>query len=191
VNAQPMISSVSGDETIELELTPEQLSHLSQAAAEAAEPAAVQLPVVAAEEPVPPVFAAPPPLLTPGVEARGQRWQPLALTKIAAVTLTYVAFAWWSASQLAAHPQPPAVTAAIPPIVAHPVVPAASSAPVVKFVNPFDKTEVFEFPAGTTPAESREKVAQILMQRAQERQSKWEGIKPVVTVRTASLYRSP
>jgi len=191
VNAQHMISSVSGDETIELELTPEQLSHLSRAAAEATEPVAVQLPVVAAQEPVPPVFTAPPPLLTPGSAPRGRRWQPLALTKIAAVTLTYVAFAWWSASQLAAHPQPPAVTAAAPPIIDHSAVPAPASAPVVKFVNPFDKTEVFEFPAGTTPAESRDKVAQILLQRAQERKSRWEGIKPVVTVRTASLYRSP
>ena len=40
----------------------------------------------------------------------------------------------------------------------------------VKFENPFDRTEVFEFPAGTRPEEARAKVADILLQRAQERE---------------------
>jgi hypothetical protein len=186
-----MISPVSGDETIELELTPEQLRHLSQAAAEAAEPVAAQLPVVATRESIPAAFSAPQPLLTAGAPSRVRRWHLLAFVKVAAATIVYIAFAWWSASQLAARPQPPVATAAHPTDIPHPAVPAASSAPVVRFVNPFDKTEVFEFPAGTTPAESRDKVAQMLLQRAQERQSRWVGIKPVVNVRTASLYRSP
>jgi hypothetical protein len=41
----------------------------------------------------------------------------------------------------------------------------------VKFANPFDRSEVFEFPPGTTRDEAREQVAQILMDRALERRS--------------------
>lgn len=40
--------------------------------------------------------------------------------------------------------------------------------PVV-FANPFDKSEVFEFPEGTTEAEARAAVTEILMERARER----------------------
>jgi hypothetical protein len=41
--------------------------------------------------------------------------------------------------------------------------------PPVRFANPFDRSEIFEFPPGTTRAEARDAVADILMQRAQER----------------------
>jgi hypothetical protein len=40
----------------------------------------------------------------------------------------------------------------------------------VRFVNPFDKGEVFEFPPGTTRDEARDAVAEILRARATERQ---------------------
>lgn len=39
----------------------------------------------------------------------------------------------------------------------------------VLYKNPFDRTEVFEFPAGTTQAEARDAVAKLLMERAQGR----------------------
>lgn len=42
-------------------------------------------------------------------------------------------------------------------------------APPVRVRNPFDKTEVFEFPAGTSKAAARDAVAETLMQRARER----------------------
>jgi hypothetical protein len=41
--------------------------------------------------------------------------------------------------------------------------------PPVRVRNPFDAREVFEFPAGTTQAEARQKVAQALLQRAVDR----------------------
>lgn len=50
--------------------------------------------------------------------------------------------------------------------------PAATPAPAgepVLFKNPFDRTEVFEFPPGTTEAEARDAVAKALMERAQGR----------------------
>ncbi|HEV2700528.1 MAG TPA: hypothetical protein VGV09_02775 [Steroidobacteraceae bacterium] len=192
MNAQQKVSPVIDDDTIELELTPEQLDHLSQAAAQAAEPvAAARMPVVAVPEQVPAPFCPPQPVPTAAAPSRDRRWQPMAVVKIAAATSIYVAFAWWSASQLAARPQPPVTAAVHPAIIPGPAAPAAPPAPAVRFVNPFDKTEVFEFPAGTTAAESRDKVAQILLQRAQERQAQLERVKPVVNVRTASLYRPP
>lgn len=57
-------------------------------------------------------------------------------------------------------------------------VPAAASKgegrPVL-FANPFDAKEVFEFPAGTSEAEAREEVAEILMARAMERQRRFDA----------------
>jgi hypothetical protein len=41
--------------------------------------------------------------------------------------------------------------------------------PPTLFANPFDKTEIFELPPGTTKEEAREIVAQILIERARER----------------------
>jgi hypothetical protein len=108
-------------------------------------------------------------------------------------TLAFVAFAWWSVAQLAGqaqHAPQATVTAAVRPIaLVHQPLPAATTVqqPDVQVVNPFDSKEVFLFPAGTSAAESREKVAQMLLQRARERQSKWEHIKPGAALRTASL----
>lgn len=45
----------------------------------------------------------------------------------------------------------------------------AKSEPV-RFTNPFDTQEVFEFPPGTTETEAREAVAAVLMERAISRQ---------------------
>lgn len=45
----------------------------------------------------------------------------------------------------------------------------------VLFANPFDKNEVFEFPAGTSEAQARDAVAELLMERAMERQRKFDA----------------
>jgi hypothetical protein len=71
---------------------------------------------------------------------------------------------------------PPAVLAKPPvPQVSHvsqvaPVAPVAPSPPV-RVKNPFDPQEVFEFPAGTTRAEARRQVSELLLQRAVDRGS--------------------
>lgn len=44
----------------------------------------------------------------------------------------------------------------------------------VRIKNPFDKTEVFEFPAGTTAADARAMMSELLMQRARERYAQIE-----------------
>jgi hypothetical protein len=40
----------------------------------------------------------------------------------------------------------------------------------VRFANPFDAEEVFEFPAGTTESQARDAVADVLLKRALSRQ---------------------
>jgi len=45
----------------------------------------------------------------------------------------------------------------------------APAAATVKFANPFDRTEIFEFPAGTSTEEAKQRVAETLVQRAQAR----------------------
>jgi hypothetical protein len=46
--------------------------------------------------------------------------------------------------------------------------PAPAGEPVL-FKNPFDRTEVFEFPPGTSQADARDAVANALLERAQGR----------------------
>jgi hypothetical protein len=174
VNDRSTISRAIGDDTLELQLTPEQLLGLSEAS-ELAEPVApAQISAVAA----------------PGPASRFRRWHLTRIAKMAGATVGYIALAWWSSSQLAWRPEPIATAAATPTVVIpRPALITSSSQPTVRVINPFDATEVFEFPAGTNHAEGREKVAQILLQRARERQSQWEHIKPAASLRTASLYR--
>jgi hypothetical protein len=57
------------------------------------------------------------------------------------------------------------------------VAPSESSAPrqhqegeMVRFANPFDANEVFEFPAGTSQSQARDAVADVLLKRAVSRQ---------------------
>jgi hypothetical protein len=51
--------------------------------------------------------------------------------------------------------------------------PVTVAEPPVRIVNSFDKTEVFEFPAGTSKADARAAVADILMKRALERRERF------------------
>jgi hypothetical protein len=62
-----------------------------------------------------------------------------------------------------------------PAPVSTPVAPAADApatppTEVVKFRNPFDAAEAFDFPPGTSRPDARQAVAQFLLQRACERQ---------------------
>jgi hypothetical protein len=184
------------EDTIELVLTAEQLQDLSRAAEEAQGAA----PAVAVVPPPAPVLAAPVPVAAIVIQdlpppPRALRWHQTPIAKMAANTVAFVAFAWWSVSQLAgqpqAHPTAPIVSATRPvALVTHPAVAADLRKPTLQVANPFDKTEVFEFPAGTSADEGREKAAQILLQRARERQSHWEHIRTDARLRTASLVRT-
>jgi hypothetical protein len=84
----------------------------------------------------------------------------------------------------------PAPVTVSPPPPAPPSPPAPLPAPElstppepVQFVNPFDRREVFEFPAGTSKAEARDAVAELLYERAQERQLSVRGLVSGMSVR--------
>jgi len=59
--------------------------------------------------------------------------------------------------------------AAAAPASPEPPQPVVAEAQPLRFKNPFDRSEVFEFPAGTTLEEARASVADLLRQRAQDR----------------------
>ena len=68
--------------------------------------------------------------------------------------------------------EPSALTADAPAERWTPIVATADepvSDPPVRVTNPFDASEVFEFPAGTTRAEARALMNEMLMERARER----------------------
>lgn len=48
----------------------------------------------------------------------------------------------------------------------------------VRVQNPFDKREVFEFPAGTSEQEARDAMADMLLKRAVERQAAYDAKHP-------------
>jgi hypothetical protein len=87
------------------------------------------------------------------------------------------------APAVAVTPPPPAATAppsllsATAPPSPLPATAATAAAPApstdqpatVRFVNPFDKKEVFEFPPGTSQADARDAVADLLAERARDR----------------------
>ncbi len=96
----------------------------------------------------------------------------------AAAIFVFAIFVWWSVDHVFGQQPvvgPPPVMAAISTAranIAEPELPASAAVAAVAAVkvrNPFDATEVFEFPAGTSKAEDRQKVADLLLQRARDR----------------------
>ena len=80
-------------------------------------------------------------------------------------------------------PSPPAPVIVARPPSPPPPAPSAEPAEPVRFVNPFDRKEVFEFPAGTSKADARNAVAELLYERAQERRESGNGIVSGLSVR--------
>jgi hypothetical protein len=74
----------------------------------------------------------------------------------------------WRATDLPA--RAPAIPARVA-VVAAPTAPAPVQRPLVRESNPFDATEVFEFPAETTESQAREAIAELLLQRARDRRA--------------------
>ena len=91
----------------------------------------------------------------------------------------------------------PATTTPTPTV--EPPQPAAAPDPQpLRYKNPFDKSEVFEFPAGTTREEARQSVAELLMQRAHDRHvrpglqhSRINGALPRRSAKQADLVQVP
>lgn len=91
------------------------------------------------------------------------------LTLATAVVIAMGAAIVWQ--WIPANHLPPAPAVASPALVVFPPVTVAEpeGRPPVQVKNPWDGTEVFEFPAGTSETEARETVAALLLQRARNR----------------------
>src|SRR5580698_6673286 len=86
----------------------------------------------------------------------------------------------------ASGPAPASALASASASASEPPSDAAMPPEPVRYANPFDKKEVFEFPAGTSKAEARDAVAELLYERAQERQLSVRGIVSGISVRHTS-----
>jgi hypothetical protein len=143
---------VDDEDTIEIELTAEEMRGLSRAANE----------------------AQPPKTDSPARMRRVRLW-PVAIAIAVAVIGIAAATIWRPAPHRVAQgvALPPAVKVT-PPAASEPALPAVPATPPeppVRVRNPFDATEVFVFPAGTTKAEARQKISEVLLQRAVDRRS--------------------
>lgn len=153
-------------DTIELELSPEQLRALSEGlAAEEDEP--VSLPLVVA------------------TTRKAHRWDSTTLAAVVAVSLLSS-----GATYLAVRHTEPAL-AADEPLTAFRIAPAPEPeqrrVAGVTFANPFDASEIFQFPAGTSEGSAREAVAELLLQRARERLSAADELRRQDRVRSAAI----
>ena len=184
MNNENAVLPLASDETVEIQLAPEEFQALNQAAEAAradesahltqvTQPAAVNAAGADEEEEDPQT-------------ERGHRvWrssvQGIAL--LSCVTAANAALAWWGASHFGVRQNTPApviirsAAAAVPQPVARAIPQQQPQPATVRVANPFDATEVFEFPAGTSSAEVNEKVSQLLLQRARDRESQWVGVK--------------
>jgi hypothetical protein len=157
------------EDTVELELSPEQSLALSRAAEEAQ---AAANPVESTPEPASPASLS---VLEAPQAHRTARWDngmSSRMMRVAGVLATVVALAIWAAAHRAAEPHSSAPTATIDvPVSTAPAgtVPADPERSPVRFTNPFDASEVFEFPPGTSETEARQAVAELLRQRARDR----------------------
>jgi hypothetical protein len=89
-------------------------------------------------------------------------------TLTAAVAVVAIALVW-RATSLHAHAPAIALRAAVAAVRTAPTPTSPATAPLVRETNPFDDSEVFEFPAATTEGQAREAMAALLLQRARER----------------------
>ncbi len=117
--------------------------------------------------------ATPPSFKRTDAKSRVRTWVLMA-AGVAMLVLAAVAVLQWPTARPAEPlPLPP------PPVIETPEAPApqpeAQTAPPqlppVRYRNPFDRREVFEFPAGTSVTDAQQAVADILLQRAQERRA--------------------
>jgi len=159
-----LIGTEGDDDTIELELNESELQVLSQAASvQKTDPAPQEsdcrVPAPKAEE-------------LPGIRAPGKRQMRFALVTgiVAAASILLTVIAYVAATRIRGPVHLVAAVVSAPPA-PETIAPSPLTEVPVRFVNPFDATEVFEFPPGTSNSEARQAVADLLLQRARDRRS--------------------
>jgi hypothetical protein len=151
----PRFTDAECENTIELEFSGEQVSALSRAdAAIGPNP----IPVSSAEKPLP----------NAPEDQRGARAALVLGISAASVLLGGIAYIATTRARPVDISANTVARSAAPE--AAPAPPPTDNAPV-RFTNPFDAAEVFEFPAGTSATEARHAVADLLLQRARGRQN--------------------
>jgi hypothetical protein len=141
----------ANDDTIELPLTEVDMLALSRAAEE--EHAETRLHKLA-------LIAAAPFLRDQTTRPRTRRWPPVFASLVLGVVIGVALEIFVDRISK--------VTITAPPMAARPTESLDSP---VRFGNPFDVSEVFEFPPGTSDDQARESVAAMLLQRARDRQA--------------------
>ena len=163
------LARLTGDgseDTVDLELCPEQALVLARAAEEQQ----VVTSPVPSDRPalLPVLLPARGAVRTPGAV----RLSTVLVSFFAGVIVAAAVVAVWELTHRATALRAPAPTAVINGLVLTAPAPTAavdSPDPPVRFTNPFDRSEVFEFPPGTSQAEARQAAAERLLQRARER----------------------
>ena len=202
----PQFADDLDEDTIELELSPSDLLALSRPleVRHAAVPPADIRPTAAE-----PTFAQPPSAERPSAQPpsakatlaepasadessyagdapRINRWPLARITGVLGIAAAVIAIGSAAHRPAARAPSPPAVALKTSGSAPAAVLPAAESAgPPVRFKNPFDPSEVFEFPPGTSKAEARQWVANVLLERARDRHPQLKGTKRVGGTRAA------
>lgn len=163
-----------GEDTIELELSPQDFLTLSRPAEEQSAPAPLGAAMLTCAEPAVTEVSS-----VARDTPRRDRWPLARVAGILGIAAAVMAIG--SAAHLAVVGRS-VTTAAINlsgPAAATTGAPAESISPRVRIRNPFDPSEVFEFSPGTSEAEARESVAKILLQRARDRQLRSRGAQRV------------
>jgi hypothetical protein len=104
---------------------------------------------------------------SPGRARRRLPWAAMMAAAVVAVLssgISYVAGLRAGISPLVVTRNSPRPSVASSQVIATPV-----ALPPVRYANPFDPGEIFEFPAGTSPRQAHDSVAQILLDRARQR----------------------
>jgi hypothetical protein len=163
------------DETIEIELTSAQQQQL-RSAAQASEP------TVTAQDPSSFAWeAASDDLLW----RRAARVDSVCNATLAAVVAVVAVALVWRATNLHARTLPILPRMSVAAVQTVPRAAPPAPPPLVRETNPFDATEVFEFPADTSESQAREAMAALLLQRARDR------IAQGVSLRHPNLRREP
>jgi hypothetical protein len=150
------LAEVEGDGTIELELSADQVLMLSQADT-VIRSNSFRVPLTAKS-------------LSNVPEDQRGGW-PAIILFISVVTILSGGIVYLGTSP--ARPVPFGANAVVLPAAPDSPAPASADNTAVRFTNPFDGSEVFEFPSGTSEAEVKQAVADLLLQRAHDRQNFW------------------
>jgi hypothetical protein len=159
-----------GDDTIELELSPQDLRTLSRPSEEESAPAAMS---TCAEPAVTEVSS------TASATPRMDRWPLARVAGILGIAAAVIAIDSAAHRAVVGRSATTTVINLSAPAAASTRQPAESISPSVRIRNPFDASEIFEFSPGTSEAEARESMAKTLLQRARDRQIRPGGAQQV------------